>query len=299
MAEEVEAHHLDLKWRTPTTGDKIVIDLSNALSSPASVQVQADWDPIADTTYNLHQPTQEQFDRLKAKWPEPVDMKWQEMLKLFDLKPAHPLKNYSTADFQVFLPPSPTNVGDVWDLDPEGILPFLRQFHPGATTAITVSSHRTPQSDGAKACLHAISPNYAEVIFRIHAQFALDASRIRLLPAQFAGRLALNRKEGAVVDFSLFLPARNSNVDVNAFRAADMAFIPRMELSTVSSTPVREIAWERISTEAEVHKKLATAFYKSAEIEWIPIEDTVKLAKQTNRPIHALVLFGALDDESC
>ena len=43
------------------------------------------------------------------------------------------LKHYSTTDFQVFLPPSTANVGDVWDLDPNRILPFLRQFHPGAT----------------------------------------------------------------------------------------------------------------------------------------------------------------------
>lgn len=50
-----------------------MVDLSNALSSPASVQVQAHWEPIADATYNLHQPTQEQFDRLKARLPEPVN----------------------------------------------------------------------------------------------------------------------------------------------------------------------------------------------------------------------------------
>ena len=34
--------------------------------STASVQVQAHWEPIADATYNLHRPTQEQVDRLKA-----------------------------------------------------------------------------------------------------------------------------------------------------------------------------------------------------------------------------------------
>ena len=127
----------------------------------------------------------------------------------------------------------------------------------------------------------------------------LDASGIRLLPSQFAGRLVLNRKERAVVEFSLALPSRNSNVDVNAFRVADMAFIPRMELATLSSTPVREIAWETAITEEEARKKLATAFYKFAKIEWVPIADAVELAKVTNRPIHALVLFGALDDESC
>ena len=277
----------------------MIVDFSNVLSSTAGVQVQAHWEPIADATYNLHQPTQEQFDRLKARLPETVNMEWEQVLELFNPKPVHPLRNYSQTDFQVFLPPSTANVGDIWELDPKGILPFLHQFHRGATTEITIFSHRMPKSDGAKACLRAISPNYVEIVFRIHAQFVLDAFDIRLLPAQFAGRLLLNRKEGAVVEFSLFLPSRNSNVDVNAFKAADMAFIPRMELSTLSSTPIREIAWETAITEEKARKKLVTAFYKFAKIEWSPIEDAVELAKETNRPIHALVVFGALDDESC
>ena len=276
-----------------------MVDFSDVLSRTASVQVQAHWEPIADATYNLHQPTQEQFDRLKARLPEPVNMEWEQALELFNLKPVHPLKSYNQTDFQVFLPSSTANVGDVWELDSKRVLPFLRQFHPGATTEITIFSHRTPKSDGAKACLRAISPDYAEIVFRIHAQFVLDAPGVRLLPAQFAGRLVLDRKEGAVVDFSLFLPSRNSNVDVNAFRAADTAFIPRMELSTLSSTPVRQIAWETVIAEKEARKKLATAFYKFAKIEWTLIEDTVELAQRANRPIHALVLFGTLDDESC
>lgn len=278
----------------------MVVDFNDALSNTARVQVQAHWDPIADATYNLHQPTQEQFDRLKTRLPEPVNMGWEQALELFNSKPAYPLKNYSTTDFQVFLPPSTANVGDIWELDPKGILPFLCQFHSGATTEITIFSRRTHRSEGSKACLRAISPNYAEIVFRIHAQFVLDAPGVRLLPAQFAGRLVLDRKARVVVAFSLALPSRNSNVDVNAFRAADMAFIPRMELSTLSNRPsTHEIVWKTAITEEEACKKLATAFYKFAEIEWTPIEDTVKLAKETERPIHALVLFGALDDESC
>ena len=79
--------------------------------STASVQVQAHWEPIADATYNLHQPTREQFDRLKAGWPEPVNMEWEQVLELFNPKPVHPLKDYSQVDFQVFLPSSTANVG--------------------------------------------------------------------------------------------------------------------------------------------------------------------------------------------
>ena len=73
----------------------MIVDFSNVLSSTASVQVQAHWEPIADATYNLHQPTQEQFDRLKARLPETVNMEWEQVLKLFKPKPVHLLKKYS------------------------------------------------------------------------------------------------------------------------------------------------------------------------------------------------------------
>lgn len=110
-----------------------MLDFSNALSSPTSVQVEAHWDPIENTANNLHRSTEEKFNRAKAQWKEPIDMTWEQWLEVFNPGPAHALKNYNTADFQVFLPPSTADVGDVWDLDPKGILPFLRQFHPSAT----------------------------------------------------------------------------------------------------------------------------------------------------------------------
>ena len=281
-----------------------MVDLSNALGSTANIQVQAHWEPIADATYNLHQPTEEQFNRAKSQWPEPVDMEWKQALELFNPQPACPLKNYNTADFQVFLPPSTANVGDIWDLDSKKILPFFHQFHPGARTDLRVYStkHGTYGSKGkkgSKACLRALSPEYAEIVFRIHALFVLDGPDARFTPAQFAGRLVINRSKNNVIAFSLSLPPRNSNVDINAFGSADIVFVPRMELIALSDTSEHEIVWETAITEEEAGRKLKSAFYKFAEIEWTPIENTVKLAKATSRPIHALVLFGVLDDESC
>ena len=132
--------------------------------------MHAYWDSIENTANNLHWLTEEKFNRAKAKWQEPVDMTWEQWLELFNPGPAHPMKNYSTTDFQVFLPPSTTNVGDVWDLKPEAILPFLRQFHPGATMNLRHGQN------GAKACLRALSSEYADIVFRIHARFILDAS---------------------------------------------------------------------------------------------------------------------------
>ena len=271
-----------------------MIDLCNVLSVSENIPVQAHWDPIENTANNLHWATEEKFNRSKAQWQEPVDMTWEQWLKLFNPGPAQPLKHYSTTDFQVFLPPSTTNVGDVWDLDPERILPFLRQFHPGATTNLRHGQN------GAKACLRAISSEYADIVFRIHARFILDASiGAYFRPAQFAGHLIINRSNGTICQFTLSLPSRNSNVDMGAFRTHDIGFVPRMELCSLSETQPKSIDWETAITEEEIRKKFESALYKFTEIEWTPIEEAVELAKASNRPIHAVLLFGVLDDESC
>lgn len=271
-----------------------MVDLRNVLKTSAHIPVQAHWDPIENTANNLHRSTEEKFNRAKAQWQEPVDMAWEEWLALFNPGPAHPLKNYNTTDFQVFLPPSTANVGDVWDLDPERILPFLRQFHPGATLNIRYGQN------GAKACLRAISSEYADIVFRIHARFILDASiGASFMPAQFTGHLTINFNSGTICQFTLSLPSRNSNVDIGAFRTTDIAFVPRMELCSLSETQPESIDWEAAITAEEVERKFQNSLYKFTEIEWMPIEDAVERAKASNRPIHAALLFGVLDDESC
>ncbi len=265
-----------------------MIDLSKALRTSATVPVQAHWERIENTANNLHWATEEKFNQSKAQWHEPVDMAWEEWLELFNPGPAYPLKSYSTTDFQVFLPPSTVKVGDIWDLDPERILPFLRQFHPSVT------------QKAAKACLRAMSPEYADIVFRIHARFILNASiGAYLRPAQFTGHLVINRNTGTIRQFTLFLPRRNSNVDMGAFRSRDIGFVPRMELCSLSETQPKSINWETAITKKEVEKKFQNALYKFFEIEWTPIEDAVERAKALNRPIHAVLLFGVLDDESC
>ena len=271
-----------------------MIDLRNVFRTSAIVPVLAHWDPIENTANNLHWATEEKFNSTKTQWSEPIDMTWEQWLKLFNPGPAQPLKHYSTTDFQAFLPPSTVNVGDVWDLDPERMLPFLRQFHPGATMNLRHGQN------GAKACLRATSSEYADIVFRIHARFILDAAiGAYLRSAQFTGHLIINRDTGTICQWTLSLPPRNSNVDIGAFRTTDIGFVPRMELCSLSETQPESIAWETAITAEEVGKKFESSLYKFTEIEWTPIEDAVELAKVLNRPIHAVLLFGVLDDESC
>ena len=86
---------------------------------------------------------------------------------------------------------------------------------------------------------------------------------------------------------------------MGAFRTHDIGFVPRMELCSLSEPQPKSIDWETAITEEEIRKKFENSLYKFTEIEWTPIENAVELAKALNRPIHAVLLFGVLDDESC
>lgn len=254
----------------------------------ATVQVHAHWDPIADATYNLH------------KEPENIE--------LFDLSPNEPTREYKGQAFNAFLPLSSVTVGDVWGLDLDSVIPFLCQFHPGATGALRYGQK------GAFACLRALSPDYADITFRIHAEFTLatrpkpgskpdvnedHVQRARFIPSQFAGQLLINQNTGVVCDFSLSLPPRNSNVDINDFGYADMVFVPRMKLHTTSTKARDDIEWESAITTEAARKRLELKFYKFAEIDWLPLEEAVEKAETTQRPLHAVISWGPLDDESC
>jgi hypothetical protein len=274
------------------------INMRNTLDKKATLQVNAHWDPIADSSLDLanHSPKHAAL--------------------LNDLSPAHSSQAYKADAFTVFFPNRSVSVGDLWELDANEIIPFLRQFHPGATAEIrsnpggkatlplfnfTLTFSKVGlESEGAYACLRALSSSYAEIVFRIHADFLLDRDAgAYFTPAQFTGRLILNRSNGAIREFWLYLPPRNSNVDFFAFGGADMLFVPRMELIGRNTDDKNEIVWETTITEAAAKTALKQAFYKSAQIETFPIEEIVAEAQAKNRPIHLLLTWGVFDDESC
>ena len=258
-----------------------------------TIQVDAYWAPIADAALNSSKHA-----------------------ALFNnLSPVHPSQEYGTDAFRVFFPKKSFTVGNLWELDVKKVIPFLRQFHHGATAkmhnnpgtefilkvfGLTLYRSSRFESEGAYACIRAVSPTYAEIVFRIHAEFLLDREAgAYFTPAQFTGRLILNRKSGTIREFWLYLPPRNSNVDINAYGLADMVFVPRMELVGRDTQDQRDIVWETTITEKEAKGLLETAFYRFSKIERYPIEDVVAQAQAKKRPIHVVLTWGAFDAESC
>ena len=274
------------------------INLRKTLDTKEILQVQAYWDPIADSSLGLPDHTPKHAALFK------------------NLSPAHPSQEYEVDAFKAFLPKGSVPVGHVWELDMNEVLPFLRQFHPGATAEMHINPGGESfieifgkrivlekvglESEGAFACLRALSPTYAEIAFRIHAEFQLDEeARAYFTPAQFTGRLILNRNNGTIRDFWLHLPPRKTNVDINAFGSADMVYVPRMELIAQNAHDQSDIVWETVITENEAKDLLEASFYKFSEIERLPIEEAVAQAQAENRPIHVVLTWGVFDDESC
>lgn len=270
------------------------INMKNILDKQATLQVRAIWEPIADSALGL------------------PDYSPENTALFNNLSPVHPTQEYEADAFTAFFPKEDVAVGDLWKLDVNEVIPFLQQFHPGATAEMHINpgawrdadGRRVVvsgmESDGGFASLRALSSGYVEIVFRVHAEFLLDKDAAAYFtPAQFTGRLVLNRNSGTIREFWFYLPSRNTNVDINAFNAADMVFVPRMELIGQSADDQSDIVWETVITEEDAKAMLAAAFYKSAEIKRYPIEEVIAQAQATDRPIHVLMTWGVFDDESC
>ena len=92
-------------------------------------------------------------------------------------------------------------------------------------------------------------------------------------------------------------------VDVSATgddrQAHDVVRVEHMELTGGDGALVENIPWTRALTPAEAHSRLAKVFYKSLEIDWVPFDQVLTLARSRDRPIFAVVSWGAFDDQSC
>jgi hypothetical protein len=231
-----------------------------------------------------------------------------EVRRLFRLEVAVPKKSYTERDFSGFLPAEKSaTVGQLWALDPDRVAVFLKQFHPAPSLRL-ISEGKRPGPDGAFAILRAVSPSHLDVIFRIHAQFdllpkpsRLPLSEVTYTPASFLGRLVLNRSAGTVEYFSLGVPTdKTMNVHVSASEYDhNLIHVDRMELVGGNLQGVEGIRWSEQVEAAQAHERLAGVFYKFKDIHWVPFDQALAAARAQKKPIFAVLLWGALDDQSC
>ena len=128
---------------------------------------------------------------------------------LSNFRVAEPEKSYPTSIFRAFLPSEAVSVGDYWQIEKAGILTLLRQLHPNPTLDMHINAG---DSCGLWACLRAYNDEFADIAFRVHAEFELEDGWFT--PSQFAGNLGIDRTQERVVFFQMYVPKGTLNFDV-------------------------------------------------------------------------------------
>ena len=82
-------------------------------------------------------------------------------------------------------------------------------------------------------------------------------------------------------------------------RAAGIGFCPQMELCTEAQDVLQDAKFTEAITKAEALHALMLRFYKAAQINWVSLEEALKMAPAQQKPVHAVSINGPLLDESC
>lgn len=207
---------------------------------------------------------------------------------------------------------------------------LLSMFHPRPF----IKSRFAPQ--GAVACIRAVGDFYYDVVFRIHAEFQLNDVPdfpFWFTPGQFAGHVVLSRDASHVRDFHLYVPNDKSlNVDMEWLYGAsesssmevDIGYLPQMELRAAGpSTPsviydeqgkaidtraeggepihfvFEEIRWSSEISRDEAAGRLEVTFYPFKKVAYLPFPEAFSRAEAEGKLVHSVLLWGALDDQSC
>lgn len=251
-----------------TNPNKVTLNLN----SNAEVNVKGIIAPIEYTQYNFH-----------VEWNA-----------LANLRVAEPEKRYDASIFHAFLPSEAVSVGESWRIEEEGALTLLKQLHTDPHLEMDAED-----SQGLWACLRAYNEQYAEIVFRIHAEFALEGGWFT--PAQFAGHLVIDRTIKKIVFFQMHVPKSTLNFDVgwDTIGCTDIGFCPQIELRAGLQEVLRDKQFIESITQEAAERALILHFYKSEQINWVSLEKTLEIAPAQQKPIHAISIDGPLADESC
>ena len=106
---------------------------------------------------------------------------------LANLRVAEPEKYHSTSVFQSFLATKSVSVGECWQIAEDSVTELLRQLHPNPNLDMHSNAG---DSRGLWACLRAYNDQFADIVFRIHAEFKLEDGWFT--PSQFTGHLVID-----------------------------------------------------------------------------------------------------------
>lgn len=187
---------------------------------------------------------------------------------------------------------------------------------------------------GTIAVIRAENEKYVDVAFRIHAEFQLNEppnNPFWFTPGQFVGNIILTKDSSHIQHFSVYVPTNSSlNVDMEWLYGSsetsnmevDIGFLPQMELK--ASEPSMQVAvygengeiifqpehqdsqrkreaivWDFEISLEEAFKAIEIQFYPFKKIPYVPFEDAFKKADAEKKLVHTILLWGALDDQSC
>ncbi len=226
---------------------------------------------------------------------------------LANLRAAEPEKQYAAAVFHDFLPSEAVSVGECWEIKEAGVEELLKQLHRNPSLDMRVEMYGLEECKGLRACLRAYNDQLIHIVFRIHAEFALEDGWFT--PSQFAGHLVMDRDQKAVVFFQMYLPAGTLNFDVHWETTlegwdaprwiTDCGYCSQMELRVGSDDVLQSTEFTEAITQEEAERLLILQFYKSQRINWVSLEEALEMAPAQQKPVHIISLDGPLADEAC
>ncbi|MEQ2290997.1 hypothetical protein AMECASPLE_008811 [Ameca splendens] len=207
---------------------------------------------------------------------------------------------------------------------------LLSMFHP----LPFIKSRFAPQ--GTVACIRASNEFYYDIVFRIHAEFQLNVVPnfpFWFTPGQFTGNIVVSKDASHVRHFHLYVPSNRSlNVDMEWLYGAsessnmevDIGYLPQLELQSVgpstpsvivdeegnvidsqdgSSEPIQfifeEIHWTSEMSQEEAFHRMEVTFYPFKKVPYLPFAEAFERAEAEQKLVHSILLWGALDDQSC
>ena len=249
------------------------------LDSSVEVTITGFIAPIEYTRYNFH-----------ADWDT-----------LATLRVVEQEKHYPASIFCGFLPKEAVSAGTLWEIEHAGVIELLKQLHPKPNLDMHINSG---DSCGLWACLRAYNDGFADIVFRIHAEFVLEAGWFT--PSQFTGHLVIDRINEKVAFFHMYVPQGSLNFDINWKKNkdqpvvfTDIGFCPQIELRAGTENIVQNAEPLESITQEEATHKLIRCFYKSQYINWVSLEEALEMVSAQQKPIHVISIDGPLADESC